>query len=94
MPVPPGFDTGRSSLLERDLADVIDADMIGRAGQPVLPIAAEGLLGSARAPRGGSQLDAPGNDRSRTREYPPHAPVVELGDAVSDFRSIAAEVEA
>eukprot|EP00969_Alexandrium_andersonii_P304861 13475850-Alexandrium_andersonii.AAC.1 len=36
----------------------------------------------------------PGNDRSRTREYPPHTSAVELGGAVSDFRSLAVEVEA
>eukprot|EP00969_Alexandrium_andersonii_P026412 1152662-Alexandrium_andersonii.AAC.1 len=72
----------------------MDADAVGGSGQPILPIATGGVLGSARAPPGGSQIDALSGDRSRTREYPPHAPVVELGNAVSDFRSIAAEVEA
>eukprot|EP00969_Alexandrium_andersonii_P223103 9853540-Alexandrium_andersonii.AAC.1 len=31
---------------------------------------------------------------NRAREYPPGASVVELVDAVSDFRGLAAEVEA
>eukprot|EP00969_Alexandrium_andersonii_P314571 13896199-Alexandrium_andersonii.AAC.1 len=52
------------------------------------------MLGSARAIPGGGQLNAPGDDRSRTREYPPRTSAVELGEAVSDFRSLAAEVEA
>eukprot|EP00969_Alexandrium_andersonii_P010147 442911-Alexandrium_andersonii.AAC.1 len=32
--------------------------------------------------------------RARASTYPPHTPVVELSDAVSDFRGLAAEVEA
>eukprot|EP00969_Alexandrium_andersonii_P220065 9719312-Alexandrium_andersonii.AAC.1 len=67
--------------------------MAGSAGQPVRSAASGEMLGSARALSGGVQ-HAPDNDRSRTREYPPHTSVVELGNAVSDFRSIAAEVEA
>eukprot|EP00969_Alexandrium_andersonii_P343682 15191128-Alexandrium_andersonii.AAC.1 len=57
LPVPPGFDSVGSSLLERDLAEVVDADVAGAAGQPVRPATTGEMLGSARALSVGDQLN-------------------------------------
>eukprot|EP00969_Alexandrium_andersonii_P274600 12136591-Alexandrium_andersonii.AAC.1 len=65
--------------------------MAAAAGQPVRPAIPGEAHGPARALSGGDQLSVLDHDRSRAREYPPHAPAVELGDAVSDFRGLAAE---
>eukprot|EP00969_Alexandrium_andersonii_P295898 13079078-Alexandrium_andersonii.AAC.1 len=68
--------------------------MAAAVGQPVRPAIPGEAHGSARALTSGDQPNALDHDRPRTREYPPRTSVVELGDAVSDFRGLAAEVEA
>eukprot|EP00969_Alexandrium_andersonii_P070274 3101627-Alexandrium_andersonii.AAC.1 len=73
MPVPPGSDAGRSSLLERDFAEVID-DAVGGSGQPILPIATEGLLGSARAPPVGVRSMPPAMRGRALANTPPTHP--------------------